>query len=111
MEHRAPAEPVNEDSSLSKMRRRKSTRGQIEIIADILKVCMTSEGKTRIMYRANLSFRMLNVYLNLAIKHGLVEEVANHRKLFRTTERGREYLTSYLRITQLIPSFAESPKP
>ena len=53
-----------------------------------------SEGasKTHIIYQANLSFRVLDKYLRIATKAGLVNL---HGHLYTLTEKGRDFLGRY----------------
>lgn len=51
-------------------------RSDIEICADILRVLTTGAvPKTHVMYRANLSYGMLNAYLDLLINADLIEKM------------------------------------
>ena len=51
------------------------SRSDIEICADILRVLTTGPAsKTHVMYRANLSYGMLNAYLDLLISADLIEK-------------------------------------
>ena len=69
-------------------------RGRIDIIADILRVAEERAKKTRIMYRANLSYKVLQKYLaELTYASLIAYEVAS--QCYLLTEKGREYLTLY----------------
>jgi predicted transcriptional regulator len=67
-------------------------RDRISIIAAILEAANSGSPKTRIMFRANLSFLLLEKYLNLSIKSGFVQV---DDSIYRLTMRGREYLKQY----------------
>lgn len=82
----------------------KSNRGKIEIIGDILGVCLAGEAKrTHIMYRGNLSHDMLKSYTDELVSKGLVELNAGKGK-FKTTEKGKEFLNHYAKIRELLSS-------
>jgi predicted transcriptional regulator len=49
-----------------------SYRGRLDIIADILHVTGGNAKKTQIMYQANLSYKLLQRYLNEVVKASLV---------------------------------------
>ena len=67
-------------------------RDSIDIIADVLKAAAQGSGKTRIMYRANLSFKLLEKYLELTIGRGFLQ--FNSPK-YEVTDRGKEFLERY----------------
>jgi predicted transcriptional regulator len=78
-------------------------RGRSEIIAVILETANDSSGvnKTRIMYKAVLSYTQLREYLSLIIENGLMEYLeVEHR--YRITEKGIHFLQIYNRIRELI---------
>jgi len=68
-------------------------RGRLEIIYDILSVCRNPVNKTRILYRCNLSFDLLQKYLEYLISHGMLTN--NPEGSFQTTEKGKEFLKGY----------------
>ena len=72
-------------------------RDRHEIVAEILDYARGAKIKTHIMYRAKLSFSQINEYLNLLIDKGFLENMAVRQKkqvitVYRTTEKGREFL-------------------
>jgi len=66
-------------------------RARIQILMDILKVCLDGVKFTHLMYRANLSYSTLRKYLSEALDRGLISNVCNSdgSVVYRTTERGR----------------------
>jgi len=79
---------------------RRGARGTNDIIADILLLCGSWNKKTKVMYKANLSHQMLKFYLWHLVELGLLEESSDMK--FRTTERGREFLSHYQSMTRLL---------
>lgn len=73
-------------------------RGSLQIVADILRVAKKGAKKTRIVFGANLNFKMLNEYIGKLEKAGLVTTPENNRGLIETTEKGREYLRKFYRL-------------
>jgi len=67
-------------------------RRRFEIIADILNAAETCVKKTRIMYVANLSYRLLEKYLEETLKVGLIRLNNNG---YEVTEKGRIFLEKY----------------
>jgi len=54
-------------------------RGRMDIMENILRVANPGAKKTRIMYRCNLSFKQLNVYLRRFLKNISVVEYLGTR--------------------------------
>jgi predicted transcriptional regulator len=67
-------------------------RDRVSIIAAILEAVNLGATKTRIMFNANLSFKLLEKYLNICIFAGFVRVERSNYKL---TSRGQEYLKHY----------------
>jgi predicted transcriptional regulator len=69
-------------------------RRRVDIIADILSVATHGAKKTQIMYRANLSYKVLQNYLSEVLNSSLIKfETAN--KNYFLTPKGMEFLSSY----------------
>lgn len=73
-------------------------RKRLEIIADILSVVKGGAKKTRIMYQANLSYRLLTVYLKFVREAGLV--FTQSRGEYVLSQKGHEFLESYKQYSQ-----------
>jgi len=71
-----------------------SYRRKLDIIADILLVVRKGAGKTRIMYQANLSYKLLTKYLDDVMKASLVCFVDN-RNCYVLTSKGEQFLERY----------------
>jgi predicted transcriptional regulator len=92
------------------MSERKNNRGKIEIMADVLALSTTGIKKTHIMYRANLSYEQILHYLNQLLTKGLIaQDVSDGSLVYRTTEKGREFLMCYSRMTELITEYEKVP--
>jgi len=91
---------------------RKNNRGKIEIMADVLSLSTSGIKKTHIMYRANLSYEQILYYLNqLLSKRLIAQDVSDGAVVYRTTEKGREFLSCYSRMSDLITeSYERAPK-
>jgi len=82
-------------------------RSRIDIIANVLRAALGGAKKTHIMYKCNLSFRQLQVYLDLLIDRGLLRKVSEsgsskEAKLFETTKKGRAFLDAYRNLRVLL---------
>jgi predicted transcriptional regulator len=67
-------------------------RDRISIITNILKAANSGSCKTHIMFDANLSFRVLEKYLNAALNYGLINQ---EEFKYKVTDIGREYFEQY----------------
>lgn len=84
-------------------------RNRLEIIRDILEVIRNRNGKikpTHILYKSNLSYVMMEEYLNELIEKGFIEEInEKNQKSYRITEKGLSYLEKYNMISDFTNSF------
>ena len=71
----------------------KKNRDSLEIVRDVLSVASEKTRKTRIMYQANLSYRIMEKYLSSLLENGLVERVDD--SYYVVTWRGKEFLQMY----------------
>jgi len=69
-------------------------RDKLRIIADILSVTSNGAKKTHIMYRANLSYRLLTRYLTEVMNAGLVRFKESENR-YSLTQKGEEFLNKY----------------
>ena len=67
-------------------------RKSLEIVADILDAVGDGAKKTRVMYFANLSYKLLGKYLNKTVEAGLVSFNNDH---YIVTEKGRVFLERF----------------
>lgn len=74
----------------------------MDIAADILELALNGEAKTRLMYRASLSYQQLKKYLELLTSSGLLKYV-DDEKLYQTTERGRHFLETSKEMNSMLP--------
>ena len=77
-------------------------RSRMDIAADILEIAQGGAIKTRIMYRAFLSFPQLKEYLELLTDQGLLEHV-KEEKVYSTTEKGKRFLKMYAEVDKMVP--------
>ena len=66
-------------------------RGRTEIVSNILDEANGKATKTKIMYKAFLSYGQLKEYLSVLIENNLIEYIVGTRT-FKTTEKGLNYL-------------------
>ena len=76
-----------------------SYRGKLDIVADILKVASQQSKKTRIMYQANLSSRVLHKYL-AEISGASLICFSDETHCYTLTSKGREFLEAYIQYSK-----------
>jgi predicted transcriptional regulator len=77
-------------------------RNSLEIVAEILRVARKGARKTRIVYSANLNFKMLEEYLADLMNKGLLTiDSENSDKLIKTTGKGEKYLRQFEQLMVL----------
>ncbi len=72
-------------------------RSRMDITADILKIAAPGAKKTRIMYGANLSYKLLNTYITRLTKEGLL---ALRDDSYHTITKGEMFLKNYQKPAQ-----------
>ena len=76
-------------------------RSRTEIVSMILEAANGGATKTRIMYKAFLSFAQLREYLSLLIENNLLEYLEGS-KTYKTTEKGFNLLNMHNQIGELL---------
>lgn len=76
-------------------------RSGIEIMCDILEICLDGANKTRIVYGVNLNFSRMNKYLNMLSGLGFLDlNVAYERSVpsvvYKTTKAGKDFRDRFL---------------
>jgi predicted transcriptional regulator len=84
-------------------------REKLQIIHDILSVLMKKGGSSRpthILYKANLSYAMMDQYLNELVKKGLViVRKQDEVKIIALTDQGYQYLQNYQKVKSFMDTF------
>jgi predicted transcriptional regulator len=83
---------------------RKNNRGKIQIMGDVLALATSGIKKTHIMYRANLSYEQVHLYLGELISKRLISQDVSSPDgiVYRTTEKGREFLLYYTHLVEFL---------
>lgn len=75
----------------------------MDIYYDILSAARGSSRKTRIMYRSNLSYKQLDLYLGNLVRNNLIEEgLDDGAKVFNVTSRGLSFIELFEDISQYL---------
>jgi predicted transcriptional regulator len=84
-------------------------RGRTQIMADILNHCKETKRKSHVMQKANLNFDQVSHYLRDLLGRGLVEQgLSEGGKIYRTTDKGREFLDRYQKLIGFFRSDRDS---
>jgi len=76
-------------------------RSRTEIVAMILEAANGGATKTRIMYKAFLSYAQLREYLSVLIENNLLEYLEGSQT-YKTTEKGLNFLKMHSEIGELL---------
>jgi len=72
-------------------------------MGDVLALGTSGIRKTHIMYKANLSYEQVHLYLGELIgKRLIAQDVSPDGVIYRTTEKGREFLLYYTRVVEFL---------
>ncbi len=78
-------------------------RDKVDIIAEILEVVHNGASKTRIMYKVNLSFAVVNKYLEFMLNSDFLRKISfTNKTIYRSTEKGASFFCKYNQIIQLL---------
>ena len=78
-------------------------------MGDVLALGTSGIKKTHIMYRANLSYEQVHLYLGELIgKRLITQDVASDGVVYRTTTKGREFLLHYTRLVEFLEEEEEA---
>lgn len=84
-------------------------RDRLEIIKDILDTVRNKRGNikpTHIMYKANLSHKMLTEYMDELLEKKMVQEILiKDKKKYEITDKGLSYLKDYNMIRGFVDSY------
>ena len=78
-------------------------RSRTEIVSMILEAANGGATKTKIMYKAFLSYVQLKEYLSILIENNLIEYL-DGAKTFKTTEKGLFFLKMHNEMGELLQS-------
>ena len=76
-------------------------RDRVEIMAEILALCVEPKNKTHVMYGTNLSWKMLQQYLAHMQSRNLLE-IKNDSTKYVTTKRGQDFVVKWKQLKALL---------
>ena len=77
-------------------------RSRTQIVANILEAANGGVTKTKIMFKAFLSYSQLKEYLAVLIENGLLEHNVKEER-YKTTSKGIKFLGIYNQMNALSP--------
>jgi predicted transcriptional regulator len=78
-------------------------RSKSDIVGPILEAANgRGATKTKIMYKAFLSYGQLKEYLTILLEKGLIK-YEEGREIYRTTEKGMRFLQMYTKVQEMMP--------
>ncbi len=77
-------------------------RNAMEITISILEEARNGINKTRLVYRTNLNFLLIQRYMDFLQQKGLLEVIHNPHQSYKTTEKGNELLHEFAKIKELL---------
>jgi predicted transcriptional regulator len=84
-------------------------RSRTEIVAMILEAANGGATKTKIMYKAFLSYAQLREYLSVLIENNLLEYLEGSQT-YKTTEKGLNFLKMHNEIGELLQTSTNQGK-
>jgi len=76
-------------------------RSRTDITAQILEAANGGVTRTRIMYKAFLSYAQLQEYLAVLMEKGLMDYIEGE-KVYRTTDKGNRFLKIYNQVGEYV---------
>jgi predicted transcriptional regulator len=77
-------------------------RTTFEIYAKMLQICQKPQNKTRMMYKTNTSYTSFKKYLNQLQQKNLLQQQADNKNTYKTTQRGKVFLEKYDELQQFL---------
>jgi predicted transcriptional regulator len=77
-------------------------RSRTEIVSNILNAANGGATKTKIMYKAFLSYSQLKEYLSILVEKNLLES-QDGTQIYKTTEKGLNFLKMNNEMEELFP--------
>jgi predicted transcriptional regulator len=78
-------------------------RSRTEIVGNILDAANGGATKTKLMYKAFVSYGQLKEYLTILVENNLIEYLEGTQN-YKTTEKGLHYLKMHNAIGELLPT-------
>lgn len=80
-------------------------RGQIEIITEVLELCLLPRTQTNIRAKTSLNYAQIKTYLTFLTSRDLLEHDSG---MYATTLRGRSFLDAAAQLSQALEDFTRT---
>jgi len=79
-------------------------RSRLEVMYQIISLCLTSQQKTGIMYKCNLSYEQLQKYLGFLVDSNLLEILRREdgKEYYQATAYGEKFVSEYEKLKNII---------
>jgi predicted transcriptional regulator len=77
-------------------------RNAMEITINILEQATNGINKTRLVYRTNLNFLLIQKYIDFLTDKQLIEVTHNPQPVYKTTQKGIEMLSEFSKIKEIL---------
>lgn len=77
-------------------------RSSMEIMVNILEEARSGINKTRLVYRTNLNFIVVQKYIDFLTEKGLIQTDQRPNLVYVTTERGVQFLNEFTKLTDIM---------
>ena len=79
-------------------------RSNVQVIADILAEAMNGASKTRLVYKANLNFKVMERYLHFLNGRNMIQLSRDEdgKERYFITQLGREFLLHYSQLEEML---------
>ncbi len=85
-------------------------RSKLQVVADVLRVIEMEQGRrvkpTHILYKANLSHKLLKEHLNTLLQKGYINvEIEGNHTYYKITPEGQKFMQELRKIEKLSQAF------
>ncbi|MFQ5920514.1 MAG: winged helix-turn-helix domain-containing protein [Nitrososphaerales archaeon] len=74
----------------------------MEIIVNILEESRNGINKTRLVYRTNLNFLVVQKYIDFLTTKGLLQVEQRPNQVYVTTEKGLQFLNEFSKLAEIL---------
>lgn len=87
-------------------------RSRLDVLYQILLLCREPQQKTQIMFKCNLSYKLLCKYIDFLVSGNLLR-ILNEvdKKYYQTTEHGEEFISEYEKLKNILNKTARRKPP
>ena len=87
-------------------------RNRLDVLYQILLLCKEPQQKTQIMFKCNLSYKLLCKYMNFLVNSNLLKILnEGDKKYYQTTEHGEEFISEYEKLKNILDKAARRKPP